>query len=340
MKKILHSREFFMACILVGISLLISFIAPSFLSIDNLLNIVMNNIILAIMALGMTLVIVTSGIDVSVGSQLGFAAIFVGLMAINSSSNMFMVLIVGIICGILLGLINGILIAGAEIPPIVVTLGMLSIYRGGILLYTKGKWVTNLPEWYRALYNSRLFGIPVPIWFLLGVFLATYWLARYTRLGRSIYALGGNKIAAKRVGIDLGKINLFVFAYMGLLTGIASILYGSQLGVIDPNAGTGFEMTVIAAVVIGGANILGGSGSFIGTLIGVMVLGVLQNGMVLMHIETYWQDVVMGLLIILTVSIDVVKHQRTEASKNSIDVEGEDQYVKGGKAYEANVEVQ
>lgn len=339
MKKILHSREFFMACILVGLGIVIACIAPSFLQGSNLLNILMNNIILAIMALGMTLVIVTSGIDVSVGSQLGFAAIFVGLSAMNPGSNMVMVLLTGIFCGVLLGLVNGVLIAGAEIPPIVVTLGMLSIYRGGILLYTQGKWVTNLPQWYRMLYSSKLLGIPVPIWFLAGVFLITYLLAQYTKLGRSIYALGGNTVAAKRVGIDLGKVNLFVFAYMGLLTGIASILYGSQLGVIDPNAGTGFEMMVIASVVIGGANILGGSGSFVGTLIGVAILGVLQNGMVLMHIETYWQDVVMGALIILTVSIDVIKHNRAELSKNAIDVEGEGKKGKEDGVHEESIAI-
>jgi ribose/xylose/arabinose/galactoside ABC-type transport system permease subunit len=328
-----------MLCILIGLSIIITLISPSFIELGNIKNIIMNNIILAIMALGMTLVVVTAGIDVSVGSQLGFAAIFVGLTAINPSSNIFMLILIGVVCGILLGLLNAVLIAGAEIPPIVVTLGTLSIYRGGILLYTKGKWVADLPPWYRMLYNSKFLGIPTPIWFLLITFIITYALSKYTRLGRSVYAMGGNKVAAKRVGINTGIVNLFVFGYMGALTGVASILYGSQLGIIDPNAGTNFELMVIAAVVIGGANILGGSGSLIGTLIGVMILGVLQNGMVLMHVETYWQDVVMGALIILTVSIDVVKNQKAELRKNAIDVEGENESKTGGQVYEANMEV-
>ncbi|GAB6085036.1 ABC transporter permease [Alkaliphilus crotonatoxidans] len=337
MKRIVHSREFFMACMLLGLSAAITMISPSFLQLDNLRNIVMNNIILAIMAMGMTLVIVTSGIDVSVGSQLGFSAVFVGLAAVNSSSNILMVILIGIACGIVLGVINAVLIAGAQIPPIVVTLGMMSIYRGGILLYTEGKWITSLPDWYRGMYNSSFLGIPVPIVFLAVVFIFTNILIKHTRLGRSIYAIGGNRIAAKRVGINTANVNIFVFAFMGLLTGIASILYGSQLGMIDPNAGTNFEMTVIAAVIIGGTNILGGSGSLTGTLIGVLILGVLQNGMVLMHVETYWQDVVMGALIILTVSIDVIKSKKLEAEKNAIDVEDEDDLGTGGERYEATI---
>lgn len=294
----------------------------------------MNNIILAIMAMGMTLVIVTSGIDVSVGSQLGFCAIFVGMAATSGSSNLGTVLIVGMACGLLLGLLNAILIAGAEIPPIVVTLGMLSIYRGGILLYTKGKWITDLPKWYRGLYNAKILGIPVPFLFLIAIFLATEFMIKYTRMGRSIFAFGGNKIAAQRVGIQGWKVNILVFSFMGLLAGIASILYGSQLGIIDPNAGTNFEMMVIAAVIIGGTNILGGSGSLLGTLIGVLILGVLQNGMVLMHIETYWQDVVMGTLIITTVSMDVMKNRKAQSMKASIDVE-EDMEEEGSVQHEA-----
>ena len=328
-KNILKHREVFMALLLLGMSAIISLIAPVFLSVDNILNIVMNNVIMGIMAIGMTLVIVTSGIDVSVGSQLGFSAIFVGLMATSQGGNIFTIIIIGILAGTILGLINGILISGAEIPPIVVTLGTLSVYRGAILLYTNGKWVTNLPEWYRGMYNTKFIGIPIPIYFLVIVFAATYFLTKYTSLGRSLYAYGGNKIAAQRVGINSGKVNLFAFGFMGFLTGIASILYGSQLGVIEPNAGTNFELQVIAAVVIGGANILGGSGSLAGTLIGVMMLGVLQNGMILMHVETYWQDVVTGAIIIGTVSIDVLKNKKKMEQAAKIEVESEkDEYIK------------
>ncbi|EIW16135.1 ABC transporter permease, partial [Pelosinus fermentans] len=156
----LKKREFVMFMMLMVISLCISLITPTFLTPSNLLSIVMNNIILAIMAMGMTLVIVTSGIDVSVGSQLGFAAIFVGLVALIPDSNILTVLAVGIVSGIVLGLLNGILIAGAEIPAIVVTLGTMNIFRGSLLLYTNGKWVTALPAWYTSLYNTSVMGIP------------------------------------------------------------------------------------------------------------------------------------------------------------------------------------
>ena len=318
MKELLKKREFLMFMMLLIISLCISLIAPAFLTPSNLLSIIMNNVILAIMAMGMTLVIVTSGIDVSVGSQLGFAAIFVGMLALLPSSNIFTVLLVGVLCGTLLGILNGILIAGAEIPAIVVSLGTMNIFRGSLLLYTNGKWVTSLPTWYTSLYNTSVLGIPTPILILLLVIDVTYFIAQHTRLGRSIYALGGNPAIASRVGINTGKVTLFVFAYMGALTGIASILYGAQLATIDPNAGTSFELMVISAVVIGGANVLGGSGSLLGSLIGVLILGVLQNGIILMRIEPYWQNVVVGLILITAVTLDVVNNRKNEASKKVI----------------------
>ncbi|GMA97399.1 ABC transporter permease [Pelosinus sp. IPA-1] len=318
MKDLLKKREFLMFMMLLIISLCISLIAPAFLTPSNLLSIIMNNVILAIMAMGMTLVIVTSGIDVSVGSQLGFAAIFVGMLALLPSSNIFTVLLVGILCGTLLGILNGILIAGAEIPAIVVSLGTMNIFRGSLLLYTNGKWVTSLPTWYTSLYNTSVLGMPTPILILLLVIGVTYFIAQHTRLGRSIYALGGNPAIASRVGINTGKVTLFVFAYMGALTGIASILYGAQLATIDPNAGTSFELMVISAVVIGGANVLGGSGSLLGSLIGVLILGVLQNGIILMRIEPYWQNVVVGLILITAVTLDVVNNRKNEASKKVI----------------------
>jgi len=318
MKNLLKEREFLMFMMLIAISVGISLIAPAFLTPSNLLSIIMNNVILAIMAMGMTLVIVTAGIDVSVGSQLGFAAIFVGMLALLPSSNIVTVLVVGVVCGTLLGILNGILIAGAEIPAIVVSLGTMNIFRGSLLLYTNGKWVTALPTWYTSLYNTSVLGIPTPILILTLVIGLTYFIAQHTRLGRSIYALGGNPAIASRVGINTGKVTLFVFAYMGALTGVASILYGAQLATIDPNAGTSFELMVISAVVIGGANVLGGSGSLLGSLIGVFILGVLQNGIILMHIEPYWQNVVVGLILITAVTLDVINNRKTEASKKVI----------------------
>jgi ribose transport system permease protein len=318
MKDLLKKRELLIFMMLMVISLCISLIAPAFLTPSNLLSIIMNNVILAIMAVGMTLVIVTSGIDVSVGSQLGFAAIFVGMLALLPSSNIITILLVGILCGTVLGILNGILIAGAEIPAIVVSLGTMNIFRGSLLLYTNGKWVTSLPIWYTSLYNTSILGIPNPILILLLVIGVTYFIAQHTRLGRSIYALGGNPAIASRVGINTGKVTLFVFAYMGALTGIASILYGAQLATIDPNAGTSFELMVISAVVIGGANVLGGSGSLLGSLIGVLILGVLQNGIILMRIEPYWQNVVVGLILIIAVTLDVANNRKNEASKKVI----------------------
>lgn len=323
MRCFLKSRDGFMIKIIIGLSLVIGAINPTFLSVDNLSSIVLNNLILAIMALGMTVIILTSGIDVSIGSQLGFVAVSLSLVSTGYFNNPIYVVLFSIFCGIALGAINGILISFAEIPPIVATLGTLSIYRGAILMKTNGKWVTTLPEWLKALYNYKVLGMKIPVLVFILMLIVTHYILKHKKIGREIYAYGGNKIAASRAGINSNKINIFAFCFMGAMIGISSILYVSQLGMIEPNAGTNMEMMVIAAVIIGGTSIFGGSGSVLGTILGVVILSILQNAMVLTRIETYWQDVVMGGIIIATVCLDMHKKSKLQKEKQIIEVEGE-----------------
>lgn len=322
-KYFFKSRDGFILKIIILLVIGIGLINPNFLSIDNLSGIILNNIILGILALGMTVIILTSGIDVSIGSQLGFVAVSLSLVSTGFFSNPLYVILFSIICGIFLGLVNGVLISIAEIPPIVATLGTLSIYRGAILMKTNGKWVTTLPEWLKSLYNYQILGVKIPIIVFITMVFITHYLLKHQKIGREIYAYGGNKIASSRAGVNSNKINIFVFCFMGAMIGIASLLYVSQLGMIEPNAGTNMEMMVIAAVIIGGTSIFGGSGSVLGTILGVLILSILQNAMVLTRIETYWQDVVMGAIIIATVCLDMHKKAKIEENKAIIEVDGE-----------------
>lgn len=322
-KYFLRTRNGFMIVILLTMIIFAGSLSSNFLNIDNLMNIFLNNIVLGIMALGMTVVILTSGIDVSVGSQLGFIAVSIGLFSTSTFSNPIIVILFGILTGISLGLINGLLTSIIEIPPIVATLGTLSIFRGAILMKTNGKWVTDIPIWIKEIYNYKFLGIKIPIYIYVLIFILTYFILNKKKVGRNIYAYGGNKIAASRAGVDKNIVNIFAFGFMGLTSGIASLLYISQLGMVEPNAGSNFEMNVIAAVIIGGTSIFGGMGSIFGTLLGVILLGILQNAMVLIRIETYWQDVVMGSIIIGTVCLDMYKKKKLDSHKFSIEIEEE-----------------
>ncbi|SHH42718.1 ABC transporter permease [Clostridium grantii] len=312
MKEIYRKRKFVIFSIIIFISFIISVKSPVFLTPENLLSLITNNIVLAIMSIGMTLIIIASGIDISVGSQLAVSAIIVGKFISTSYANYFTVFFVALSCGLILGFINGFIIAKAKISSIIITLGTMSMYRGLVMNVTKGKWITGLPDWFLQISRSKLLLVPIPIYILIIVIAITCFILKYTELGRNIYAVGSNPISATRAGVNISFVYMFVFCYMGLLTGLASILYSSELGSIQPNAGVNFELTVIASVVIGGANILGGSGTILGTLLGVILMGIVQNGLIIARIPTYFQSIVVGFIIVVTVSLDVIQRKRND----------------------------
>ncbi|CEP66019.1 ABC transporter, permease [Moorella glycerini] len=316
---------------LIVLSVLIGTRSNVFFRPDNLLDLLKNNAVLGIMALGMTLVIITGGIDVSVGAVVAILTVIIGKFMVTFGGNLLLTFLVAITGGIIIGILNGTLIALAHIPAIVVTLGTMSIINGLMLYYTNGTWINNIPAWFIdfgrinilkfPIASGDMVGIPIQIVIFLVMALLTWALLKYTLIGRSVYAVGGNPVSAKRVGINIERTLIFVYAYMGFLAGVAAVVHTSIMRQVDPNAFLGFELQVIAAVVVGGANIMGGSGSVLGTLLGVLFLAVLNNGLILTHIPTFWQKIIVGLIIIFAVSFDVVQRRRIEKNLPKVDVE-------------------
>jgi ribose/xylose/arabinose/galactoside ABC-type transport system permease subunit len=331
MHKFFKKQEFSILAILVVISITIGIINPTFFSLENFLDILKSNLVLAMMAMGMLLVLLTGGIDVSVSSIIASVTIVVGNSLIHVTSNIFLTILVSCAFGTLLGLVNGLLIAKVKIPPIVATLGTMNIILGLNLYITNGSWITGVPQKFIdfgdiiilpfTTGDGRTLGLPIQIIFLVPVVFATWFVLKKTVIGRGIYAIGGNKESAERMGFNASKILIFVYSFEGLIIGLAAVAHTSIMRQVDPNAFLGFEMQVIAAVVLGGASTMGGYGSVLGTLLGVLLFCVINNGMILMHIPTFWQKIVVGAIIVASVVIDMYRKNREEATKVKVDVE-------------------
>ena len=314
-RKWLHSRELPVAVLVVVLCIVISALSPSFLTATNIQNILVTNSVLGMMAIGMMIIILTGGIDISVAAMLAFSSVVVGNYLLMPGADPFTVFLVGAGVGTLLGLINALLIVYGKIPPIIATLGTLSVFRGTILHYTNGEWVVGFPEWYGNLATAKILGIPLPFAVFLLIAACCSLLLNFTKLGRQIYAFGGNPDTAERIGINTKRLQLAVYVLMGFITGIAAVFYGSIQGSVQPNAAIGFELSIIAAVVIGGTNVMGGSGTVIGTVFGVLLYAVIHNGLVLARVEAYWQNVVVGVIILTVITVDAVNARRKRQRK-------------------------
>lgn len=292
-----------------GIGLLIliivlSFLSPYFLTIPNLLNVVRQVSIIAIVSFGMTMVILTGGIDLSVGSMLAFSgAITAGMMA-NSGLNVFLAIIIGLAAGTALGLFNGIAVAKAKLPAFIVTLAMMTIARGFTLIYTDGRPISGFDEGFRFFGADYIFGIPVPVIIMFSLLIIIYILLKKTPLGRYIYAIGGNEKATKLSGINTERIKIAVFGLNGFLAAVSGIILTSRLNSAQPTAGEGYELDAIAAVVLGGTSLSGGSGGVVGTIVGALIIAVLNNGLNLLNVSSFYQLVAKGAVILLAVFLD------------------------------------
>jgi ribose transport system permease protein len=303
--RYIRKREVSLLLTIIVLGTVIAISAPEFLQPANLLNILVNNSMYGIMAVGMTLVLVTGNIDISVGAQFAVIGVISATFA-NFAGNIGLatpvaVLMVSIILGMMLGFANGYLVAKIKLPAVIITLGTMSIMRGILLMVTKGSWVGSLPGWFTGIASEKFLGVHVLIylWLLVAVLIAL--LLRYTVLGRNILALGGNPTAALRIGINRERVYQFVFAAFGATVGIASTVYIAQLGSAQPTAGTGYEFTVVGATVIGGNSLSGGKASVFGTCLGVLLLGIARNALVLMSIPVYWQSLVTGLILVIAI---------------------------------------
>jgi ribose/xylose/arabinose/galactoside ABC-type transport system permease subunit len=277
-------------------------LAPAFVSFDNAVNIALSFAVIGILAVGMTFVILTGGIDLSIGSVVALAGVSAALIAQSGSSvlGFGVALLIGILCGAF----NGVTVAYFRVPPFIVTLAVLTIARGVAFILAGGRSIGDLPESFSWLGKASPGGIPLSVVIMLLTFAAGWFLLAHTRFGRYVYAIGGNPEASFLAGIDVKKTTLWVYVLNGVLVGLAAIVLASRLGAGVPNSGIQYELDVIAAVVVGGTSLSGGRGSIVFTLLGAIFIAILNNGLNLAGIDPYLQKVFLGAVILLAVLSD------------------------------------
>ncbi|CAM2903272.1 ribose ABC transporter permease [Paenibacillus sediminis] len=291
---------------LVGLLLLfivLSFASDNFLTVNNLLNVFRQISINAFIAFGMTFVILTGGIDLSVGSILALSsAVTAGLMA--GGMDTWLSVLIGLITGGLMGALNGVLIAKGRLAPFIVTLGTMTVFRGLTLVYTDGKPITGLNDNFAIFGKGYFLQIPMPIIWMVVAFAVLYIILKHTTFGRRVYAIGSNEEATWLSGISTTKVKIFVYSISGLLAAMSGMILTSRLDSAQPTAGTAYEMDAIASVVLGGTSLSGGRGWIVGTLIGAIIIGVLNNGLNLLNVSSFYQQVVKGIVILIAVLLD------------------------------------
>ena len=295
---------------LLVLVIVLSFMSPYFLTIPNLLNIVRQVSIIAIISFGMTMVILTGGIDLSVGSMLAFSGAITAGMIVNSGLNVFLAILIGLAAGTALGLFNGIAVAKAKLPAFIVTLAMMTVARGFTLIYTNGRPISGFNETFRFFGAGYLGRIPIPVVIMFLLLIVIFVLLKKTPLGRYIYAIGGNEKATKLSGINTDKIKIAVYGLNGFLAAVSGIILTSRLNSAQPMAGEGYELDAIAAVVLGGTSLSGGSGTVIGTIVGALIIAVLNNGLNLLNVSSFYQLVAKGAVILLAVFLDRKSQQQ------------------------------
>jgi ribose transport system permease protein len=285
-------------------------ISKYFLTADNLLNITLQTSLTAIVAVGMTLVIITAGIDISVGSLIAFVGLIsASILKLDLPLGLSLPgsVLIGLLVGAISGVIYGVLITKMKMAPFIVTLAAMAVWRGLAYIYTDGRPIWGLPEEFNALGNGRILGIPIPTIIMAVTFVVAYIVLNHTKFGRYVYAIGGNIEAARLAGINTARVLILVYVIDGVLTAVSGILLASRLSSGQPNAGLTYELQVIAAVAVGGASLMGGKGTIVGTFIGAMFIGVLRNGLNLVGVGSYYQEVTLGLVILAAVLIDQAK---------------------------------
>ena len=290
---------------LILLIVVISIINSAFLDLSNLLNLLRQVSINGLIAFGMTFVILTGGIDLSVGSILALSSAFTAIL-ITSGLDPIVALIVGVLGGFLLGVFNGVLVTFGSMAPFIATLATMTIFRGLTLVVTDGNPITNLGDSYmfQLFGKGYFFGVPVPAVTMIIVFIILAIILQKTTFGRHTYAIGGNEVASKISGIKVNRVKILIYGISGLMSALAGAILTSRLNSAQPTAGTSYELDAIAAVVLGGTSLTGGKGRIVGTFIGVLIIGVLNNGLNLLGVSSFYQQVVKGIVILIAVLID------------------------------------
>jgi len=308
LRNLLANQESAIIIALVLLLLIVGTSNPRFLSTNNILDVLQGNAYIAVAAIGMSMVIITGNIDISIGSLIGLLAIVSGKLVV-AGAPVWVAWLAPLFVGAMIGALIGFIVAYLRVPSIVVTLGMFSILKGVLIIWTNGQRVTGMPPEF-FLSQMRPLGIPMPIWFMIVLtILASLWM-RYSSTGRSFYAVGGNAEAARLSGISQRRAIMQVFILNGVFGGIASVLYATQLSVIQATPPPALELFIITASVVGGVSILGGKGTIIGATLAAILLNTIRSGMIFINVSPFWIQAVQGLLILVTVLIDLIRRRR------------------------------
>lgn len=293
---------------LILIILILSISNSNFLTVGNIFNVLRQVSINALIAFGMTFVILTGGIDLSVGSIIALSSAFAaGMMA--SGTNSWLAIGIGVLAGTLMGTVNGVVIARGKVAPFIATLATMTIFRGLTLVYTEGKPITGLPDAFGIIGRGYLLDIPMPVIWMLIAFGVLYVILKFTSFGRHVFALGGNEEATRLSGINTNRVKVLVYSISGFMASLSGTILTSRLNSAQPTAGASYELDAIAAVVLGGTSLSGGKGWIAGTLVGAMIIGILDNGLNLMNVSSFYQQVVKGGVILLAVLLDRSKRK-------------------------------
>jgi len=303
-------RRFSVFVILLGICLIFALGSEDFLTVSNLLNVALQTSIIAIVAIGMTFTILTAGIDLSVGSVMALGGALAAGLAVRQGWGTYGGIGGSLIVGLVVGAVNGLLVIRGGIPPFVATLAMMTVGRGLTLVYTQGRPIAGIDEAFKFLGTGQVVGLPVPVILLAVMALIAHGVLRHTRFGTYVYATGGDEEIARLAGIPPDAIKLTVYMISGLTAALGGVLLTARLWSAQPNAATGWELDAIAAPVLGGVSLFGGVGGVGGTLVGAFIIGVLSNGLNLLGIPSYYQQVIKGVVFILAVMLDLLTKRR------------------------------
>ncbi len=316
----IKKHELFLGITILIIGGYLTFASPDFMTLGNIYDLINNYAMLTILACGLFIVLISGGIDISFPAMTIISQYVMVTLIQNTTGNFALAFALSGGIGLLLGVVNAILVNRLSVPSIIITISTLNIFYGLLLYLTKGVWLYSYPEWFEqgvmlfkfTAADGYDYGLSLQILTLIVVVALTGIIMNKTSIGRMIYAMGGNREAASRMGFSIFKLQLFVYGYMGLMSGVAGVVQSATVLTVAPDSLLGYELTVLAAVVLGGTSIIGGRGTLLGTLLGVILLAVLQNGLNLLGISSYWHTVVTGLVIVISISTTAWGQRKTQ----------------------------
>ncbi len=321
LSKLTGRHEFYLGLLVVLLAVGLSLSSSEFLTLGNLTDVATSYAILGILACGLFVVLIAGGIDISFPAVTAIGQYVMATWIIEHGGGFPLAFVLAMAVGLVLGLLNGWLVYWLKVPAIIITIATLNLFYGLLVYFTDGTWLYGFPDWFMDGINWFSFtgsdgydyGLTLPLLCLISTIIVTGILMNYTRLGRQIFAMGSNKDAASRLGINILRLHFYVYGYMGLLAGVAAVVQAQISQSVAPNSLLGFELTVLAAVVLGGTSMTGGRGSLTGTILGVMLLAFLQNGLTLLSVSSYWHTVFSGVIILISISATAWNEKRKMA---------------------------